>query len=783
MRYGFCFIIIVAMASVCSADVNNLSDYYGFEEIEIIKLNWGVRSLKIADLNGDGLNDIAVVNNQKAKIELLIQQTEMSEDKEWVEVDVNDIDINQLSPMSRFKKEHLPISQKIGAMVCGDLNSDGLVDIAFYGEPRGLYVLLQEKADGKKGDDKQKLNWRPRKKIKIDDGQMSENALVCADLNNDGRSDLVLAGDEAIYLIAQKDDGGLAEPVKYSTTAKTLGADVGDLNGDGINDLVLVSNDSEKPLHVRFGLGSGQLGPQRQFFIEKPYRLKLYDYDGAAGNEVLVIDQKSGRLLAYKFADAKDGDADWPIMFYPLAIEKEKQRSDLAVGDFNGDKFDDVVISDAGAAELIFYEQVKKSGLAEAVKFPAFADIKSLAAADIDGDGRDELCVLSVKEKVIGVSDFKDERLTFPEPLDVEGEPLAMGLGDVDGNGKIDCVYISKDANDARGLNVLSNVSSKKPKDKKIYSKLVLEKLSSNPEGLRILDVDQDGLSDVLIFVKYDKPILVRQVKKGQFEVVDSPKAQLSLIKDATMSSIAVADIDGKKGEELLVAQNNFARSLIFKDGKNFSVVDQYNAKSSESNVSAVAAFDVGGDKRVEILLVDGQKGQLQILSCGDDKTYRFSKELEISQWSLKKVLAASLTGDRKKNILLFDGDKFALVVPKDEGALPFYLQQKFSYETKIKDGLYGNMTIGDINLDGRADIVMVEYKRNHIEILGLDKNFSPQPAMRFKVFEQKQYRSDRGGGRAVVEPRYLDVADVTGDGKDDLVTIIHDRIIIYPQD
>ena len=103
---------------------------------------------------------------------------------------------------------------------------------------------------------------------------------------------------------------------------------------------------------------------------------------------------------------------------------------------------------------------------------------------------------------------------------------------------------------------------------------------------------------------------MVRQVKKGQFEVVDSPKAQLSLIKDATMSSITVADIDGKKGEELLVAQNNFARSLIFKDGKNFSVVDQYNAKSSESNVSAVAAFDVGGDKRVEILLVDGQKGQ-----------------------------------------------------------------------------------------------------------------------------------------------------------------------------
>ena len=76
----------------------------------------------------------------------------------------------------------------------------------------------------------------------------------------------------------------------------------------------------------------------------------------------------------------------------------------------------------------------------------------------------------------------------------------------------------------------------------------------------------------------------------------------------------------------------------------------------------------------------------------------------------------------------------------------------------------------------------MLEYKGNHIEILALDAEYKPVPAMRFKVFEQKQYNDSRGG-RAVVEPRDLSIADVTGDGKDDLVTIIHDRIIIYPQD
>ncbi len=77
----------------------------------------------------------------------------------------------------------------------------------------------------------------------------------------------------------------------------------------------------------------------------------------------------------------------------------------------------------------------------------------------------------------------------------------------------------------------------------------------------------------------------------------------------------------------------------------------------------------------------------------------------------------------------------------------------------------------------------MVEFRRNHIEILALDASVKPIPAMRFKIFEQKSYRDSKSRIKPNVEPRELKVADVTSDGKDDLVTVIHDRIIIYPQD
>jgi len=184
-------------------------------------------------------------------------------------------------------------------------------------------------------------------------------------------------------------------------------------------------------------------------------------------------------------------------------------------------------------------------------------------------------------------------------------------------------------------------------------------------------------------------------------------------------------------------------------------------------------------------LLLDGQKGHLQLLKAGEDKTYRFDKQLDVGKWNAVehlKILFAPFTGNKVKSILLFDSEKFAIITPSMQDNVPYHLEQLFSYETKIKDGIYGNLTAGDINSDNQIDIIMVDYKRNHIEILALDSENQPTPAFRFKLFEQKGYRDEKRG-KTNVEPRELKVADVTGDGKNDLITVIHDRIIIYPQD
>ena len=790
--------IVLFFAACTYGDANDLSDNYGFGEIEIIKSDWAIQNLIVADFNGDGLEDIAFANNQKAKIEILLQKAKEPEIKQEASPVVDQDDINQLPEDSMFEKISIAVSEKIASMISGDFNKDGMVDIAFYGKPNGLYLILQKKDESQAKTTA--LSWKSWKKIKIVDALLSINSLVKSDFNNDGRDDIALAGPDSIYIILQKDDGTLAEEVKYPTSAATLGVDSSDLNGDGLNDLVLITDDGDKPLHVRFGLADGQMGPEMRFFIESPYVLEMRDTDGKKGSEILTIDRRSGRLINYGLSSQTADDEDWLMLFYPFAAGKEDRNRDIAAADFDGDGLDDIIVSDPAAAELILYQQKANIGLADAVRFPCFSDVDCISTGDINGDGKSELIVLSIKEKLIGQVSYENNRLTFPKPLAVAGEPVAMAIADIDDNDGLDCVYISKDANSVLSLNVVYNLqaikelNNKNPDGKQQRqtkdnnsngSKIELKKLEANPDGIKIIDVDQDGLNDVIVFVKYEKPILIRQTERKKFEIADASTTQASLIQQATLSSTAVADIDSNNGKEILIAQDNFARSLKFSDQSKWQIVDQYNAKSTENKISAVAAFMMSSDNiKPSILLLDGQKGQLQILNASQDQTYRITKELEVGNWSNSlhlRILFAKVNGKDTNSIILFDNSKFALIdMPENNSGLSF--EQLFSYETKIKNGIYGNMTSGDINNDGNIDIVLVDYKENNIEILTFEETNKPVSVMKFKVFEEKSYRTEQQD-KIGVEPREMKIADVTGDGKNDLICIIHDRIIIYPQD
>lgn len=128
------------------------------------------------------------------------------------------------------------------SIAAGDLNNDGWTDLVLTDyQDDALYVLLND----------HHLGFIPSK-VKNDNGPLVP---VLADLNNDGNLDVVVmtfyGGLAAVYLGDGKGDLTLAQQLEYY--GNPYGPlSVGDVNGDGIPDILLPSD-----ADVQIALGNG----------------------------------------------------------------------------------------------------------------------------------------------------------------------------------------------------------------------------------------------------------------------------------------------------------------------------------------------------------------------------------------------------------------------------------------------------------------------------------------------------------------------------------------------
>src|SRR5215813_2410117 len=148
---------------------------FGFTGPEIFPIDPQIGQLRVADLDGDGLNDLIVVNNARAKINLLYNQTGKTNLVSLKPTGRREL--NELPADSRFRIESIASEKRISSLVVEDLNGDGRPDIAYYGEPKELVVLYNQGSN----------NWSAPKRWPIEDGQLTANALTSGDLNGDGR--------------------------------------------------------------------------------------------------------------------------------------------------------------------------------------------------------------------------------------------------------------------------------------------------------------------------------------------------------------------------------------------------------------------------------------------------------------------------------------------------------------------------------------------------------------------------------------------------------------------
>jgi hypothetical protein len=225
-------------------------------------------------------------------------------------------------------------------VVSADLNLDGKLDLAVTNPgagAKGYVTILLGNGNG-----------TFKKPVKYSAGG-TPTGLAFGDFNGDGKPDLVasdncLCRSGAVSVLLGKGDGTFQSAVSYPVSSRASFVSVGDLNGDGKQDLVAVQATSDL-VSVLLGRGDGTFQNAATVSVGSgPFSVAIADLDGDGINDLAVADETGGNVSV--LIGSGDGTfhaaTEFQIGGAPLPLG-------IAVGDFNGDGKNDLGVADNGS--------------------------------------------------------------------------------------------------------------------------------------------------------------------------------------------------------------------------------------------------------------------------------------------------------------------------------------------------------------------------------------------------------------------------------------------------
>ena len=713
-----------------------------------IKVGWDAQAPFVADIDGDGRSDIAIIENDKARITLRYGLAE-GESPEAIQT----TDSEKWDPVlenTNHIKRWITTGVRAYDLTFADLNRDGLLDV-IYSSERDQLVYSHQLPD---------REWSPP--VRLSTKPLQNNwATLAIDQAEATRVALLTEDHLAVFQVGE---GEINKPTYYPTPDECFHLQFVDVNADGAPDLVYQEDkDDEFRALVRLNQ-SDQFPVQQVLQLESPLAMVSYPLVGDQ-RQAVTIPSNATSLDTYALEESSNtlAEGETAMLNYSLGKLEAGEISTFSA-DYNLDGMTDLVICSGDQSHLYIFPTSKNGGLGAPVQSATVKGVEAVEMANLVPGGNLECVVFSFEENVIGFSTVSSTgSCPFPEELPVINTPTAMTTASL-GEGPDHVLYLTENALHSAqfGDGEWTTQSTKIPS----VGKRVL--------WMKTFDFDQDGTEEILILPK-----------KGPLKVLDrtQPDVEFSLteLKEG-FSEKLVSDLEPhqlsftttQEGRPaLLVTRDNFVRALALREDGKIDVVQQLSLDQKESTFTHGVLSDVQGSDDPELLVYDRKQKRLIIGALSGERL----ATLPVPAGDIARLSVLSLDGQDGQDILCI-GSKAVVHIPLGRELLQARAIR--SHQSSIKDVEYHDYRLGDINGDAFPDAVVIDSAESHTLELLLGSENGFESHMHFVIYgADKHYRGRRGGD---YQPSDFLIEDATSDGKSDLILHIHDRLLIYSQ-
>ena len=321
------------------------------------------RDVAVADFNGDGIPDLAIVNQSGSSVYILLGNGDGT------------FTAASGSPVS------ISGGNNLVGITTGDFNNDGNVDFAVVSWGGSKVFILQGNGNG---------TFQAPTSVSVVGSPVE---IATADFNNDGNLDMAVVDNSGNHVEVLLGNGTGAFPTTsiYSTGSSPYSIAVADLNNDGNLDMV-IGNNGASSVTVLLGNGAGSFSqPTGSPFAAgtnpSPSALIIGDFNGDGKPDLAVPDSGNstvGILLG-------NGDGTFGTASYLTALSGQKT---IAMADFNGDGNQDLAVCDLTSGSIEKYLGNGNGTFQGAVSISTGStSCSDMASADFNGDGNPDLVI------------------------------------------------------------------------------------------------------------------------------------------------------------------------------------------------------------------------------------------------------------------------------------------------------------------------------------------------------------------------------------------------------